>query len=255
MGYVCRLQFLKQNEDIPIVHVNITTLKYMPKEWRTVYMSNIRVLHFHQYICGQFYKIILQRFYIFTSYLKNFHMEPLNRVFVGQSNSSSILYNLMSYFDIILLSDVILSIEPKISDADTIFMNPMPCLCFQRVCIVRKERNKKTTCIMYHLKQFYKPICTRSQHELISIAQYLADMPGQMTEVNKLRNDLVTHTFAASWLPFSEPNYAIKPYQYFCWEYLVKVKYTFFSDSFFSKMKFLIWATQISHYIVQRIII
>jgi len=38
-------------------HVYITTLKYMPKASKTVYMSNIRVLHFYQYSCGQFHKI------------------------------------------------------------------------------------------------------------------------------------------------------------------------------------------------------
>ena len=47
-------------------------------------MSNIRVLHFYQHICGQFHKIILQRYDIFTTNLKDFDMETLNPVFVGQ---------------------------------------------------------------------------------------------------------------------------------------------------------------------------
>jgi len=56
----------------------------MPKASKTVYMSTIRVLHFYQYVCGQFHKIILQRYDIFTTYLKNFDMETLYPVFVGQ---------------------------------------------------------------------------------------------------------------------------------------------------------------------------
>jgi len=62
---------------------------------------------------------VLQRYDIFTTYLKNFDMERLYPVFVGQLKSSKIPYNLMRYFDVILLSDVISSIGPKISDADT----------------------------------------------------------------------------------------------------------------------------------------
>ena len=46
-------------------------------------------------------------------------METLYPVFVGQLKSSKVPYNLMCYFDVILLSDVISSIGPKISDADT----------------------------------------------------------------------------------------------------------------------------------------
>jgi len=46
-------------------------------------------------------------------------MGTLLTVLVGQLNSSKILYNLMCYFDVILLSDVISSIGPKISNADT----------------------------------------------------------------------------------------------------------------------------------------
>ena len=30
-GFVWRLQFQKQNKNIPIIYVNITTLKYIPK--------------------------------------------------------------------------------------------------------------------------------------------------------------------------------------------------------------------------------
>jgi len=56
----------------------------MPKASKTVYMSNIRVLHFYQYICGQFHKISLQRYHIFTTYIENFDMETLYPVFVGQ---------------------------------------------------------------------------------------------------------------------------------------------------------------------------
>ena len=52
----------------------------MPKASKIVYMSNIRVLHFYQRICGQLYKIILQRYDIFTKYLKNFDMETLDPV-------------------------------------------------------------------------------------------------------------------------------------------------------------------------------
>jgi len=70
----------------------------MPKASKTVYMSNIRVLHFYQYICGQFHKTVLQRYDIFTTYLKNFDMETLYPVFVGQLKSSKIPYNLMRYF-------------------------------------------------------------------------------------------------------------------------------------------------------------
>jgi len=91
----------------------------MPKASKTVYMSNIRVLHFYQYICGQLHKTVLQRYDIFTTYLKNFDMETLYPVFVGQLKSSKIPYNLIRYFDVILLSDVISSIGPKITDADT----------------------------------------------------------------------------------------------------------------------------------------
>jgi len=46
-------------------------------------------------------------------------MGTLLTVLVGQLNSFKILYNLMCYFDVILLSDVISSIGPKISDTDT----------------------------------------------------------------------------------------------------------------------------------------
>ena len=62
----------------------ITTLKYMPNASRKVYMSSICVLHFYQYICCQYYKIILQRYDIFASYLKNFGIETLYTAFVGQ---------------------------------------------------------------------------------------------------------------------------------------------------------------------------
>jgi len=48
-------------------------------------------------------------------------METLYPVFVGQEKSSKIPCILMCYFDVILLSDVILSIGPKISDADTYY--------------------------------------------------------------------------------------------------------------------------------------
>jgi len=58
--------------------------QYMPKASKTLYMSNIRVLHFYQYICGQFHKIIFQRYDIFTTYLKNFDMKTLYPVFVSQ---------------------------------------------------------------------------------------------------------------------------------------------------------------------------
>jgi len=51
-------------------YVYFTTLKYMPKASRTVYMSNIRLLHFYEYSFGQFHKISLQTYDIFTSYLK-----------------------------------------------------------------------------------------------------------------------------------------------------------------------------------------
>jgi len=83
-GICLQITFLKINEDIPIFHVYITTLKYMPKASKTEYMSNIRVSHFYQNICGQFYKIILQRNDIFTTHLKNFEMETHYPVFVGQ---------------------------------------------------------------------------------------------------------------------------------------------------------------------------
>jgi len=93
----------------------------MPKASKTVYMLNIRVFHIYQYICGQFHKTILQRYDIFTTYLKTFDMETLYPVFVGHLKSSKIPYNLMCYFDVILLIDVISSIGPKISDADTYY--------------------------------------------------------------------------------------------------------------------------------------
>jgi hypothetical protein len=47
-------------------------------------MSNIRVLQFYQYICGQLHETILQRYDTFTTYLKNSDMETLYVVFVGQ---------------------------------------------------------------------------------------------------------------------------------------------------------------------------
>jgi len=72
------------NEDIPIFNVYITSLKYMPKASNTVYLSNIRVLHFYHYMCGQFNKIIMQRYDIFTSCLKNYDMGRLLIGLVGQ---------------------------------------------------------------------------------------------------------------------------------------------------------------------------
>jgi len=48
-------------------HVFITTLKYMHKASRTVFMTNIRVLHFYEYIFGQFHQIFLKRYDILTS--------------------------------------------------------------------------------------------------------------------------------------------------------------------------------------------
>jgi len=47
-------------------------------------MSNIGVLEFHQYICGQINKIILQRYEIFTLWSKKFDTETLLTVFVRQ---------------------------------------------------------------------------------------------------------------------------------------------------------------------------
>jgi len=55
----------------------------MTKASKYVYMSNIRVLHSYQYICGQFRKIIF-KYDIFTAYLKNFDMETLYPVVVAQ---------------------------------------------------------------------------------------------------------------------------------------------------------------------------
>jgi len=42
----------------------------------TEYMSNIRAIHFYQYILGLFNKIILQRYDIFISFVKNIDTEP-----------------------------------------------------------------------------------------------------------------------------------------------------------------------------------
>ena len=56
----------------------------MTKASKTVYMTNIRVLQFYQYICGQFHEISLQKYDIFTTYLKNFDMETPSPAFVGQ---------------------------------------------------------------------------------------------------------------------------------------------------------------------------
>ena len=46
-------------------------------------MSNITVLLLYQYISGQLNDIIVQRYDIFISYLKNFDMDTLYLVFVG----------------------------------------------------------------------------------------------------------------------------------------------------------------------------
>jgi len=47
-------------------------------------LSNIRVLHFYHYMCGQFNKIPLQRYDLFTSCLNTFDMGTLLTVLVGQ---------------------------------------------------------------------------------------------------------------------------------------------------------------------------
>ena len=54
--------------------------------------------------------------------LKEFQHGDAFNSFGRSVNSSKILYFLMCYFDVILLSDVISSIGPKISDADTFIL-------------------------------------------------------------------------------------------------------------------------------------
>jgi len=49
----------------------------MPGASGTECMSNIRATHFYQFISGLFNKIILQRYDIFISFVKNIYIEPL----------------------------------------------------------------------------------------------------------------------------------------------------------------------------------
>jgi len=51
-----------------ILHVNISTSKCTPEASWTVYLSNIGLWYFYQYICGQIIKIILQKSYILISW-------------------------------------------------------------------------------------------------------------------------------------------------------------------------------------------
>ena len=66
----------------------------------TVYMSNIRAIHFYQYICGYFSEIILKRYGIFISLVNNVVTKKLFTGFVVSWKSSKKHYNLM-HFDVI----------------------------------------------------------------------------------------------------------------------------------------------------------
>jgi len=65
----------------------------------------------------------LQRCNIFISYVQTFDTEPLKTVLYA---AETLKYhnNVMRYFDVMLLNDVILSIEPNISDCDTYIYLP-----------------------------------------------------------------------------------------------------------------------------------
>jgi len=69
-------------------------------------MTNIRAIHFYQYILGLFNDIILQRYDILISLVKNFVAEKLLQLLWAGENPLK-TYNLMHYFDVILLRDVI----------------------------------------------------------------------------------------------------------------------------------------------------
>ena len=102
----------------------------MPGASWTEYMSNIRAKHVYQYILGLFNKIILQRYNIFISFVKNIDTETLQILWSG---IIALKYhnNLMRYFDVILRSGVISSIGPKISDCDT--NDHAFCVSFKRI--------------------------------------------------------------------------------------------------------------------------
>jgi len=71
------------NKNILAIYVNIKTLKYMPAASWTMYMTNIWVIHFYQYIWGKFNEIILQRYDIFILFAKTFDPKPVLTAYVG----------------------------------------------------------------------------------------------------------------------------------------------------------------------------
>jgi len=70
-------------------------------------MSLIWPLQFHQQISGHFNKIILQRYDKFISLVKNFVAESFLQFLWAGENPLKNHNNLMHYFDVILLNDVI----------------------------------------------------------------------------------------------------------------------------------------------------
>jgi len=49
----------------------------------------------------------------------------------------------------------------------------------------------KLSCFLYHLSRFYKEVGNRTKNDLITVAKYLSDKPEQMSEVTKVKSDLV----------------------------------------------------------------
>jgi len=91
---------------------------------RTVYMSNIMALHFYEYSFGQFYSIILQRYDIFTSYLK-FKNSWHGGTWPNLCRPVNLLLNTL-YFDVLFWRHFTKRRHfvnwTKISDADTKIM-------------------------------------------------------------------------------------------------------------------------------------
>ncbi|KAL4226792.1 General transcription factor 3C polypeptide 1 [Mactra antiquata] len=60
----------------------------------------------------------------------------------------------------------------------------------QRLVLIKKPSNHKTTCFLYHLHRYFKEVGCRQTQEIIMLATYLSEKPEYMEEVQKVKFDL-----------------------------------------------------------------
>jgi len=114
--YVLFFMFISPLWNTCLKHQNIVYVKYKGVTFLSIHMWSISSDNFAKiwYICNIFKEFWLEN--TLPSFCRSV------KILINT------LYNLMCYFDVILLSDVISSIGPKISDADTYSNDVLLCL-------------------------------------------------------------------------------------------------------------------------------